>query len=496
MKRATQFMMDSVSCNGGFVWQYLPDLSRSWGEMEAKRTMAWVQAPGTPAVGHVLLDAYHATGDEYYYGAAEKVANALIWGQHPSGGWNYCFDFAGEASLKDWYATVGANGWRLEEFQHYYGNATFDDEGTAEASKFLLRIYVEKYDPKFKPALEKAIAFVLESQYPVGGWPQRYPLMYEFSHHGKPDYTSFITLNDDVATQNIDFMIKCYQSLGDQRMMDPINRAMHCILLLQQGPPQPGFADQYTLDLKPSGARTYEPTGLSTSATVGCIQKLMDYYRLTGDTKFLVGIPAAIDWIASLALPQSEIDRSDKQLKPGHIMVPLFVEIGTGKPLYVHRTGSNIVSGYYYVDQDISKTIGHYSSQNVINIDWLRKQYETVQSISPEQITKNSPLREKGLVPLPRYFTPGNAADSATASELVAGLNARGYWPSPLPITSNPYIGPGKETATAGDYRTTMVGDQYDTSPYRPVEPLTGISTQTYIQNMNKLNKYLNPQGK
>ena len=79
MKTATQFMMDKVSYNGGFVWDYLPDLSRSWGELEAKRTMAWVQPPGTPGMGHLLLDVYHATGDEYYYEAAKKVAYALIF---------------------------------------------------------------------------------------------------------------------------------------------------------------------------------------------------------------------------------------------------------------------------------------------------------------------------------------------------------------------------------------------------------------------------------
>ena len=80
MKRATHYMMDVASYRGGFVWSYLPDLSRSWGELEAKRTMAWIQPPGTPSVGHLMLDAYHATGDEYYYEAAERIAAALIWG--------------------------------------------------------------------------------------------------------------------------------------------------------------------------------------------------------------------------------------------------------------------------------------------------------------------------------------------------------------------------------------------------------------------------------
>jgi hypothetical protein len=114
MKRATQFMVDKVSYRGGYLWNYLPDMSRRWGEMEARETMIWLQPPGTSSMGHEFLDAYHATGDEYYYRAAEQVGAALIWGQHPSGGWNYVVDFAGDRSLRDWYDTVGRNAWRLE----------------------------------------------------------------------------------------------------------------------------------------------------------------------------------------------------------------------------------------------------------------------------------------------------------------------------------------------------------------------------------------------
>ena len=142
-------------------------------------------------MGHLFLDAYHATGDEYYYRAAEKVAGALIWAQHPVPAAGTTSPTSPAiASLREWYDTVGKNGWRLEEFQHYWGNATFDDAGTAEAAKLLLRLYVEKRDPKYKPALDKAMQFVLDSQYPIGVWPQRYPLQHEFAQHGKPDYTS------------------------------------------------------------------------------------------------------------------------------------------------------------------------------------------------------------------------------------------------------------------------------------------------------------------
>ena len=144
MKRAARFMRERVAYRGGYVWSYAPDLSRRWGEMEAYATMIWIQPPGTATVGHLYLDCFHATRDAFYYQAAMDVAEGLIAAQHPAGGWNYLHDFAGEESTRRWYDTIGKNGWRLEEFHHYYGNATFDDAGTSEASQFLLRLYAER----------------------------------------------------------------------------------------------------------------------------------------------------------------------------------------------------------------------------------------------------------------------------------------------------------------------------------------------------------------
>ena len=100
MLKATQFMVEKAAVNGGYVWYYLPDFSRRWGEMEANKTMIWLQNPGTPAMGHAFLDLYRGTGNEYYYQAAAKAAAAIIWGQSHEGGWNYMIDFAGDRSLK------------------------------------------------------------------------------------------------------------------------------------------------------------------------------------------------------------------------------------------------------------------------------------------------------------------------------------------------------------------------------------------------------------
>jgi PelA/Pel-15E family pectate lyase len=490
MKSATRFMIETASYNGGFVWSYLPDLSRSWGELEAKRTMVWIQPPGTPTVGHLLLDAYHSTGDEYYYESAKKVANALIWGQLPCGGWNYVFDFAGENSLKQWYATVGKNAWRLEEFQHYYGNATFDDSGTMQAAKFLLRMYVEKNDPVFRYPLEKVIRLVLESQYPVGGWPQRYPLMYDHPFQGKKDYTSFITMNDDVISENTEFLIQCYQAMGLQNVKEPIMRAMNLLIILQQGAPYAGWADQYTVeDLQPAHARSYEPRSINAGTTVRAIHLLMEYYHLTGESKFLAGIPAAIAYLESTALSEVEILKFGRPLyaRKG-IFVPRFVDPDTGVPLYVHRVGSNVVNGHYYTDQDICNTIGHYSSGAFVDVDELRKAYNTIKETPVSEVIKGSPLLSAEKISLPKYYTRTRQMEGdekTDVAKLIKTLTKEGYWLTPLKDISNPYkecpfISPSKETK----YASTFVGDEYDTSCYPSETSVMGISTAIYIANM------------
>ncbi|MDH7605131.1 MAG: hypothetical protein QHH13_09540, partial [Melioribacter sp.] len=98
IKKAAEYFDKNLSVNGGYVWVYKKDLSRRWGEMEAYPSMVWVQGPGTVEMGHLFLDAYEITQDEYYYNLAKKSAFALIQGQLKCGGWNYMIDFAGEKS--------------------------------------------------------------------------------------------------------------------------------------------------------------------------------------------------------------------------------------------------------------------------------------------------------------------------------------------------------------------------------------------------------------
>ena len=496
MKRATAFMTDKVAVHGGYVWSYLPDLSRRWGEMEARPTMIWLQAPGTASMGHAFLDALHASGDDFFYRAAESVGGALIAVQHRSGGWHYIYDFAGAQSLHEWYDTVGRNGWRLEEYQHFYDNATFDDSTTTDCAEFMLRLYLEKRDPRYRASLDRAIKFVLDSQYPSGGWPQRYPPAGEFSKDGLPDYTGFITFNDDVNAGNVDFLVKCYETLGDEKLLPAIRRGMDVFLATQQPAPQAGWSLQHTTDLKPAGARSYEPKSLATHTTASCIRKLIDFYELTGDTKYLTRIPEALAWLDSVKLPPNT-----PGARGSH---PTFVEVGTNQPLYIHRTGSNVVNGRYFADHDSRNTIGHYSSFRMVDTAALRASYEKAKATPPGELAKNSPLQPgRTPTPLPRYFSasgggPGpfgfggpTGTSAERAASVIAALDADGRWLSPLRSTSHPYTRDGAKEVTPGDFGATQVGDETDTSPYRATQAVSGISTGTFIRNLDVLIRFL-----
>ena len=507
MKRAAAFMTDEAAVEGGYVWTYLPDFSRRWGELEAAPTMIWVQPPGTGTMGHAFLDAFHATGDRQFLDAATSAADALVRGQHAAGGWNYVIDTAGPESLRRWYDTYGRNAWRMEEFHADYDNATFDDAGTSEASQLLLRLVLGGERDYLVP-LQRAVRFVLDSQYENGGWPQRFPFVEDGGVHGHADYTRYITFNDDVAGENLEFLLFVLQTMGDRlasgregrgltrtRILSSIRRGMDIFLSTQQPAPQAGWGLQHDpVTLRPSAARTYEPEAFATHTTANNVQQLLNFYQLTGDRKYIARVPEALEWLDSVALPP--------ELRLNGRTHPTFIEPGTNQPWYIHRRGSNVVNGEYYADRDPNDTLVHYGSFRTLNVARLREQYATLAGRTSEEVSAGSPLLARpGTKTLPRYFTLRDVAwqDMGTAgrrprppaagraAELIAGLNARGYWPTPLTATSNPYIGPGPATPTGGEYRITRVGDLHDTSPWNTDYPVEGVSTESFIRNMGDL---------
>ena len=73
MKRATTFMVEHGRApTAATSGRTCPTCRAAGARWKRAPTMIWIQPPGTATMGHLFLDAYHATGDDYYYQAAEK----------------------------------------------------------------------------------------------------------------------------------------------------------------------------------------------------------------------------------------------------------------------------------------------------------------------------------------------------------------------------------------------------------------------------------------
>lgn len=251
------------------------------------------------------------------------------------------------------------------------------------------------------------------------------------------------------------------------------------------------------MNLQATGARTYEPKALLPRATYENAMYLMTYYRYTGDRKFLARIPDAINWLERAKLPENQTEN-------GKYSHSTFVEMGTNKPLYVHRKGSNVKYGFYYYDYNDQKLLGHYGGKCRIDVDRLKQEYEKVKLLSPEEAMKDSPLKvesfkEEGT---PQHFYSLNRSffpmkpDEKQVREIISSLDSEKRWLTKHVSISNPYIGDGQKQELTDEFASTDAGDETDTSPYRDTSNQDYISTSTYIRNMSILIGYLQANKK
>lgn len=451
MKSAAKFMAEDVSFRGGYVYQYSADLSRQWGEIPARPTQIWTQPPGTPTVGILYLEAYRTTGDPLFLDYAECAADALIFGQHPAGGWHYLIDFD-MPGIRKWYDEVASKCWGWEEYYHYYGNCTFDDQSTSEPTRFLLELYMTTLDPKYRVPLLKALGFILEAQYPNGGWPQRYPLMNDYPHDGHPDYTSYYTYNDGVISENIDILIDAWERLGSEEYREAAIRGMDFYLISQLPKPQAGWAQQYTMDMQPGAARTYEPAALNVQDSVSNMYDLMKFYTITGDKRYLKPIPDAIEWLEQSVI---NTDPSKNYTHTG------FYEPGTNKPLYYHFEGTSPEDYRFWFDQDMTGAWWYRRTANP-DIAKIRRDYERVSALTPRQAKAEYEAKKNAAGKVSRV-------DPEKVQTIISSLDTRGAWITDISI----------ENFSSGGMLEV------------PPETIRGIDIQVFERNMSTLINYI-----
>ena len=443
LRKATDFFLDQVSTEGGYLWRYSEDLSKREGEGKASDTMVWVQPPGTPSVGLAFLKAYHDTGDTYYLEAAKKAGYCLVRGQLQSGGWDYRINFDPSQRSRCAYR-VDAD----LEGRHDRNTSTLDDNTTQAALRLLMQLdkTLQFKDEKIHQAAQYALERLLAAQYPIGAWPQRFtqppdPAEFPVKRADYPEtwsrtfpqtgYSAFYTFNDNAISDVIDVMFQAGEVYEEQRYLASANRAGDFIIMAQMPEPQPAWAQQYDVDMQPAWARKFEPPSVTGGESQGVMRTLMQLYRETGDKKYLEPIPRAIAYFERSQLPNGQLAR--------------FYELKTNTPLYFTKQYE-----LTYSDADMPT---HYAFKIGNGIEGIQREYQRLLELDPGEL-KRAASR-----------SPGKASKSqiARAKSVIAALDDQGRW--------------------VEDGRLKYHGDD---DPTRRV-----IDCHTFIANLGVLSSYL-----
>lgn len=348
----------SISSGGGYAGIYSLDLKDRFRERTTEKsripsTKIWVQPPGTPSVGLAFIRAYKITGEKQYLNAAIDVGMSLAWGQCSEGGWGYMADIA---RLGEVISTRKARDCEC----------TFDDNTTQGALDFLIDLDGLIDEVWLSQAVENGINFVLKAQYPNGAWPQWYPLK-----GGLHDYYTF---NDKAINDCIKVMLKSHNVYKYNKCLNSAKLGCDFMILSQLPAPQSGWAQQYSHDLKPARARSFEPAGVCSLVTVRNIDTLLDVSISTCDKKYLMPISRALSWLEKSKLPSGKWAR--------------LYEVGTNKPIYGDRSGR-----VYYDLKELPEDVKSYGWQGTFGVTKVKDRYEKMRGFGLEAYLKEEAVK-------------------------------------------------------------------------------------------------------
>lgn len=158
-------------------------------------------------------------------------------------------------------------------------------------------------------------------------------------------YHDYYTFNDHAINDCIDLMLKAHKTYGNEEYLRSAVKGGRFIILSQGKSPQSGWAQQYSHDMKPAWARRFEPPGICSAVTVNNIRTLTRLYIYTEDKTFLAPIGPAIEWLNNSAIAPGKWAR--------------LYEPGTNRPVYGDReNGNKIIYDYSKVSQKEKSSYG------------------------------------------------------------------------------------------------------------------------------------------
>jgi PelA/Pel-15E family pectate lyase len=265
-----------------------------------------------------------------------KTADAIVSYQTPTGGWSKSVDYA--AGLRQ----PGTH-WTSQKGDQWHYCGTFDNRATTEQIKLLAGVATATKREDAKAGAIRGIEYLLEAQYPNGGWPQNYPI--------ESGYHEAITLNDNAMVHVLEVLLAItgkeptfafVDEALRQRAQTAFDKGIACIVAMQvkvDGKPTVWCAQHDPLTLEPVHARTKEPPSLSGGESAEVLKFLMRQGPLTEEVKAV--IESGVAWldthrIVGLRKTKNEKGRTDYVADDASSEVywARFYDLKTGKPIF------------------------------------------------------------------------------------------------------------------------------------------------------------------
>jgi len=253
---------------------------------------------------------------------------------------------------------------------------------------------------------------MLAAQYPNGAWPQQYaeainktsfpvkkasfPPSWSRTYR-KTRYTDYYTLNDGNMSHIIDMLFEAHRIYDRQDCYAAAVKTADFFVLAQMPEPQPGWAQQYNVEMHPVWARKFEPPAITGGESQGVMKKLLDVYQHTGDAKFLEPIPVALAYYRRSLLPDGRLAR--------------FYELETNRPLY-------FTMEYQLTESDRNMPT-HYAFKIGSSLDSIERKYQRLLKTSADKLRPTfKPVKRLPLSP----------KLASEAEKVIQAMDSRGAW--------------------------------------------------------------------
>jgi PelA/Pel-15E family pectate lyase len=314
-----------------------------------------VRAAELPPAEPVLSDAMKKPAEWFKSAEGKSLADNIVSWQNPEGGWWKQYDpkMPRPASL----APAGPGGGPApanDQEDAWRTSSTFDNGATYTEMRLLARAYGATKDDKYKQSFERGLNFVFDSQYPNGGWPQRFPL--------QNNYGRRITFNDKLMSSVMMLLKEISEGKNEfafvapderKRAKEAFDRGVECVLKMQIKNPAgelTGWCQQHDeTTLAPASARAYELPSIASFETADLVLVLMQIEK--PDDRVKQAVTSAVTWLQRSAIhgKRYELIRDkglkygvDRRLSDDPNAPPLwarFYEIETNKPMFADRDG-------------------------------------------------------------------------------------------------------------------------------------------------------------